>query len=242
METLRVTASAELANTTITLSVNRVKEFVWTENMIMSDILSQLETENNSLSLSLIKNRTSEYTSLIKTTDGVCDHLLTGIRFTIKGYCYLPGDEGESANKIFSVIKPHVNITKLSYDEESALITSIYNKVTDAEHLPHLEKFPVLKRMFEMVNAENVNIKSLLKESAEYRTQQATMLPASKQKRIVIDILNNRLLTYLQIIMLSDEDKYKSLYNDIQNIISKANTKVKMSATKPTEEEVAQEN
>ncbi|MBN1111341.1 MAG: hypothetical protein JXA53_00310, partial [Bacteroidales bacterium] len=89
---------------------------------------------------------------------------------------------------------------------------------------------------------ENVNIKSLLKESAEYRTQQATMLPASKQKRIVIDILNNRLLPYLQIIMLSDEDKYKSLYNDIQNIISKANTKVKMSATKPTEEEVAQEN
>jgi len=93
-----------------------------------------------------------------------------------------------------------------------------------------------------MVNAENVNIKSLLKESAEYRTQQAIMLPASKQKRIVIDILNNRLLPYLQIIMLSDEDKYKSLYNDIQNIISKANTKVKMSATKPTEEEVAQEN
>ena len=241
METLRVLASAELANTTTSLSLNRVKEFDWAENKVMTDTLSELETENNSLSLSLIKNRASVYTSLIKETDGVCDNLLTGIRLIVKGYCFLPGDEGESANKIFSIIKPHANITRLSYDEESALITSIYNKVTDAEHLPHLEKFPILKRMFEMVNTENVNIKSLLKESAEYRTQQAAMLPAGKQKRIVIDILNSRLLPYLQIIMLSYEDKYKLLYNDIQNIILKANTKIKMSATKPTNE-VALEN
>jgi len=241
METLRVLASAELANTTTTLSLNRVKEFDWADNKVMTDTLSELETENNFLSLSLIKNRASVYTSLIKETDGVCDNLLTGIRLIVKGYCFLPDDEGESANKIFSIIKPHANITRLSYDEESALITSIYNKVTDAEHLPHLEKFPILKRMFEMVNTENVNIKSLLKESAEYRTQQAAMLPAGKQKRIVIDILNSRLLPYLQIIMLSDEDKYKLLYNDIQNIILKANTKIKMSATKPTNE-VALEN
>jgi len=241
METLRVLASAELANTTTTLSLNRVKEFDWADNKVMTDTLSELETENNFLSLSLIKNRASVYTSLIKETDGVCDNLLTGIRLIVKGYCFLPDDEGESANKIFSIIKPHANITRLSYDEESALITSIYNKVTDAEHLPHLEKFPILKRMFEMVNTENVNIKSLLKESAEYRTQQAAMLPAGKQKRIVIDILNSRLLPYLQIIMLSYEDKYKLLYNDIQNIILKANTKIKMSATKPTNE-VALEN
>ena len=39
METLRVLASAELANTTTTLSLNRVKEFDWADNKVMTDTL-----------------------------------------------------------------------------------------------------------------------------------------------------------------------------------------------------------
>jgi len=233
--------------------VNNAAELVCKKCLSVGDIsdsyftttVSALNTSNGTLTTSIGNSSKSEVTKRQSNKDSQRDAYNTGIKYLLRGYACFPSLEGESAQRLLNVVNSFGKINILSYNEETAELTSMYKKLT-TEYADDLAKFSDVSNRLNLLNTTNEEFKVIQGEVSKLHVDMDNTVSASKQKKVVMDILNNNLLLYLESMAKVNPATYASLAEDVSRIIEDANIKIRMSLrSKATDEvtpEVAEQN
>lgn len=218
---LSVDESAALAN-----NISKGLETDTTEDQFVVEKKATIETLSNDLTESIRQSRAQEHTKLLYSLDKKRDKLLSAFKAFLKAY--LNWDEGkniEMAKRLRAVIKEHgTNIERLGYNAQSARMNSLiaeFAKPKSAEAITELN----LVELVEAIKLAQTTFADTFGDARDTVAQKEDIESATVLKKLLkseIDLLSN----YVSVMLISQGDSYKPIYNNIVVHINEANNSV----------------
>lgn len=223
--------TTEIDNVSDRLLVLFKKETNLHEEEFLKPTFAEIETLSNQITKAIKRDTVL---SKQEEADLKRDNLIRTLNTALLGYRVLPVAQlKENAEKLYIIFSKYgVKITKEAYAVKSSLIESLLQDLS-AEELQ--ESITVLSGIEEIISQLRTEQTNFTKVRAEYEKSISELKntpSASELKKLLLNIINGKLIPYLIAMKIANPTQYASLANAIAQSIEDTNTVIKRRTNK----------
>lgn len=198
--------------------------------------LSQIFDELNPLSEKLTSAINQFHTeSMLEEKDNVRDDAVRSIYFLLQGYSHHPDSLIQSAaaaiHKIFDTYG--IEMIHESYAVESSLVDSMLKQFAEEESVSHISNLPGLTELIATLQDAESDFEHCRLAYEKEKAIESQRSSATQLKKEIVEIVNGKLVVYLQAMFAVDEPKYGDLVRTTAELINVNNSAVKKRKSKP---------
>jgi len=215
------------------------KKQVWENDAYLVSTFGKLQTESDLLRTAINRSRAE---SILDTKDVIRDEKVKALNYLLLGSIHHPSaiikSSGEKLSAEFT--KYGLKMIHESYAIESSLIESLLQDFSAPELKPDIKAISGCAEVIDELRAAQDDFKTANFTWEEEKAKDGLTESATKIKKEVLSIINDKIVVYLKAMELANQEVYGELAQTISQIIGGMNEAVKRRAKK--EEEVAIEN
>ncbi|MGC9356029.1 MAG: DUF6261 family protein [Mariniphaga sp.] len=183
--------------------------------------------------LEAIKRAKAE--SDLEEKDEVRDNGLRSLVYLVQGFTHHPDPAVKAAAlKVDDVLDRYgLSVTNESYSTESSLINSLLADLSKAKMQEPVAALSGCTELIAVLHTAQEAFEQARIAYEEEKAQEGAEANATTLKKEVIDVINNRLMVYLDAMMLVDETTYGAFGRTVAEIIDETNEMVKKRRKKP---------
>lgn len=230
---VRVTELADVADRLLVLYTNSNLS-----DAFLTPVFDELKTLHTQI-ITAINQETA--TSRLDMADKVRDTAIRNLHDVLKGYSVMPLDHLKSSGTVLLAVfnRYGVKITNENYSSESALIMSLLQDLASADLVHHIASLSGVFESIEQVRFTQESFERVRQEHEKILAQKSATPSATKLKKPLFDIINGKIITYLNTMSMVDADKYRAFADLVCQVVDSANNTVKRKV--PTEKKVSDE-
>lgn len=195
--------------------------------------LKPLFTELEGLSAQITEAIKKDLTlSSLEEADQRRDNAVRALHNVLLGYQSMPvaslKTHGVALYKVFS--KYGVKIAKESYATESSLIESLLLDLSASELQVSITALSGVQECIAELRKEQTSFTKLRLDYEKAMAERGASIKASSLKKPMLEIINGKLITYLNAMKMADAPKYETFANNIAKVIEDTNVAVKRRA------------
>ena len=204
----------------------------WSAQAKLTRVFTNLETENQKF-IELIMRMKAASTN--KQNDDERDACVLDLLAFIQGMVRYPVDEVKRAAQKISEILKHYSkdIMHGGYAQESTMINSLLMDLATPEAVANIALIPECATLIANLQAAQDKFTAELVSYEEKRSEEL-LKNASKMKPVVLNLINKKVISYVNGEIAADETQYIPLANTLNEIIESINTQVKKRRNKGT--------
>ena len=229
-----------LANSTLSV----LEEIDLSTNTYLSDIKSELSTETNTLSRALSVERKHEFTKELTILDDKFDNRVVCVKKFIESNTYSSDETiAKNAEKALDKMASYdLAFYNLGYEKELARAFSLIEEYEKPEMKSIIESLVGVTAPLEELKTAATELNALYIKNQDIQALKEKTIPSGIQKKIVINIFNDKLLPYLMVMARVQPDVFGETYSKITHYIETINTKIRArrSRTATEEEEISE--
>jgi len=215
------------------------KKQVWENDAYLVSTFSKLQTESDLLRTAINRSKAE---SILDTKDVIRDEKVKALNYLLLGSIHHPSaiikSSGEKLSAEFT--KYGLKMIHESYAIESSLIESLLQDFSAQELKADIKAISGCAEVIAELRAAQDDFKTANFTWEEEKAKDGLTESATKIKKEVLSIINDKIVVYLKAMELANQEVYGELAQTISQIIGGMNEAVKRRAKK--EEEVAIEN
>ncbi len=198
----------------------------WSTETNLTNIFTDLKPANEKLEAAMNREKA---VSDLEEKDEVRDEKFRALYYSIKGYVHNPSAEIKTAAQALEKVlnRYGLEIVDDSYSTESGMINSLLVDLAAEDLQPSIAALPGISQAISELQTAQTEFETARlayeKEAAQYTSEEN----ASKLKKDVVYIINDRLVVYLRAMVTIDVTKYGEFTNTIGKIIDDNNEEVK---------------
>jgi len=222
----------EVENTTIT------------ENPHFEAMRNKLLENKNVLDAAYGLIRKHELSEALEEDDDGRDNQVRGIFYCLRGFTFSEDlIISKNATILLDLLNAQgTNIVKQGYAEETAILNSFLLKIYAAEYLSIMQSLPGMKSFFDSLKARNERFQNTYQENLRNLAAADPGIPASKQRKLTRDVLNNVFIPYVNVMSTALPGEFGELAKVIAEAVERINTNVRTRLSrKKAEQETVQE-
>lgn len=207
----------------------------------LTGIKSELSVENTNLSNSIGVERSHEYTAELARLDQLFDGRVICLKTFIDANTHSSNETvAKNAAKVWKKLAAYdLFFYKLGYEKELSRAFSMIEEFENPDVKPLIESLVGVAEPLSEVKTAAANLQTLYRKNQGVLATKKEVVPSFIQKKVVIDIINEKLLPYLMVMSRVKPDEYGETFVKIARYIETMNTKIrtrKSRATAPEEE------
>jgi len=198
----------------------------WSGDAHLTGIFDLLKPASESLTKAI--NRIKAESDL-EEKDEQRDSKVRAVHYLIMGYLHHPDETINSAAQTVDAVFEHygVDIVSESYSTESSLIESLLIEFAKEDLQTAIAALPGLSDLIDGLSAAQTAFGEAQLLFEEEKAKEGTEENATKIKKEVTTIINDKLVVYLRAMVQVDETKYGELTGTVAQIIDDMNVIVK---------------
>ncbi len=204
----------------------------WSSETHLTGIFSELEPKSVLLT-SAINRLKSE--SELEKYDESRDGDVRSLHYLLMGFIHHPDPTIKSAaEKVKDVFDNYgVAITGENYATQSSLVASLLMDLSEPELQPSIAAVSGCAEIIAALQTAQNNFEEVRIVYEEEKAKEGTQLNASEIKKEIVNIINNKLVTYLRAMSMVDEATYGEITRTFAQMIEDNNEVVKKRRKKP---------
>lgn len=145
-----------------------------------------------------------------------------------------------AAKRVYKICNKYgMAMIRKNYDIESAQIDSLLNELSTEESRNDINQMQFVAAVVEDIRQAEDKFKRAVIAYDNSVTQDKKVEPATKIKRQLLDLINNRLMKYLSTMEMLNNGKYLAFNDEVERAIERTNNEVK-AHSKNDEDEVSE--
>lgn len=206
-------------NATATNVLKAYTESGITDDATLQSFVDELTAVNDALTLAIDKDKA---VSKLEEYDEIRDKAMQDLYHYIEGYTRVPNKSAEvPAKHVFDIFQKYgVGIVGLSYNEQSSKLDSLLKDLEIETNKTATESLMYVPQMIEALRKAQEDFSNVYVEQLRETGKEQT---ASDLKPQVLDIINNKLIVYLQAMITFNADVYGNLAKDVAIVINRNN-------------------
>jgi hypothetical protein len=222
-----------------TLSV--LNEIDLSTNTYLSDIKSKLVAETNTLSAALSVERKHEFTKELVVLDEKFDRRVICVKKFIESNTYSSNETiAKNAEKVLDKMASFdLAFYNLGYEKELARAFSLIEEYDKPEMKPLVESLVGVTIPLAELKTVATELNTLYLKNLDVQALKEKSIPSTIQKKVVINLFNDKLLPYLMVMAQVQPDEFGEVYAKITHYIETINTKIRTRRNRTTSEEEA---
>ena len=200
----------------------------------LSAMFTDLESQSTALTAAINRSKAE---SELDAKDSERDQQVRALFYLAKGFLYHPQARVKKAAETVEKVLDHygLDITQESYSTESSLIASLLNDLSKQKIQDAVAVLPGCAEVIATLQTAQANFETTRIAYEEEKAQESTEQNATTIKKIVVGIINERIVIYMRAMEVVDEANYGAFARTITTIIAENNEVVKK-RSKKTEE------
>lgn len=206
-----------------------------TSYTVLTGLMTQIKDKNASLTGAIKRMR--EKSHLIEL-DNFRDDNTRALWYLTYGLTYHPVEEVSSAaKKVFSVLKNFgLQIIRESYSIESANLDALIFQLSGEELSAALAKLDGCPTLLNQLKEAQTNFEHNQIEFEKIKGNEGTFEKASALSKELMDLINSKLIVYLNGKLIDDEETYGDYIRTVEQIISDNNLNIRKRSGKKIKE------
>ena len=192
----------------------------------LAGVMSDLKFESGSLTMA-VKRMKAE--SQLEEADAKRDAGVRAINYLIRGYAYHPDKNvNEAAIKAGEIFDHYgMEIIKESYAVESSLIDSMLEDFAKPEMQTVIDTLTGLRQLIDELNTSQEEFEAASLTYEQEKSVEGNLESATKIKKKVVSIINDKIVVYLNGMCLANLEKYGEFARIAAQLIDDNNSAVK---------------
>jgi len=220
-----------------TIASNLVNEFEkgdWSADLILTNFINLLSSENSILSKSIQSTKRGLHIKQLEILDDVADREFVCFKQFVWANTYLTDQtKADNAKYIWKIIDANNrNMHRLSYERQMALTHSLLKNLERPEVKAKVDSLIGVQKRITALKSSSKNFESLFRSEKEEMATEEDIIAPSTQKRIVRNIINKKLIPYLNNAVSVLPEQYETIAKVVENHIEGLNTKAKSRETR----------
>ncbi|RUT79645.1 DUF6261 family protein [Ancylomarina longa] len=205
----------------------------------LTGISTRLSDRGKVLLHSIGVEKKSEFTSEISALDDIFDSRLICFKKFVDANRHLSDqNKVEKANKIWSKIEANnPYMYKLGYEEQMTQALSLFDDLDDDIFQAAMSELYGVAESYEQTKIAHTKLQTIYRKGQEVKALKEQVVPSNNVKKEILDILNTKLLPYLDILAYNQPDVYGDTYIKIMHYIDLVNTKIRTRRSKAVPDE-----
>lgn len=222
-----------------TLSV--LEEIDLSTNTYLSDIKSELSTATNTLSGALSVERKHEYTEELAILDDRFDSRVVCVKKFVEANTYSSDETiAKNAEKALDKMASFdLAFYNLGYEKELARAFSLLEEYEKPDMKSIVESLVGVAEPLAELKTVATELNTLYLKNQDIQALKEDTTSSTIQKKVVINLFNDKLLPYLMVMAQVQPDEFGETYSKITKYINTVNTKVRARRNRPVAEEEA---
>ncbi|WP_421920678.1 DUF6261 family protein [Marinifilum sp.] len=224
--------------------IDESKKRDWEFDLYFKGVLDTTETESNHLLAITGEVRKLSYTKSLKDLDKKFDRNFLYSKNLAVAFTYSPVELiAKNASIIMDKFDAHNNqLHRLGYGKQIYLSKSLINDFKEKDLKEVVDSIPVFAESLLELEKVNNELDAIYKLSKDEKSAIEDLLPASKQKNVVMDLINDEILPYLNVMSKKDPEHFEEFAQLVFIYIDDTNTAIRTRMTKSEKDkEVSQE-
>lgn len=198
----------------------------WSSDTHLTGIFDLLKPESERLTKAI--NRIKAESDL-EVKDEQRDNKVRAIYYLVMGFIHHPDETISTAAKKVDAVFEHygVDIVSQSYSSESSLIESLLIDFANPDLQPSITALPGLSQIITDLRTAQTAFEQAQVLFEEEKAKEGIEDNATKIKKVVITIINDKLVIYLRAMVQVDQAKYEEFTTTVAQIIDDMNVIVK---------------
>lgn len=219
---------------TFTFRILTIASSLIHQDEFLASIYPLLQRENDNLSMALGQVRGSKFTSLLAERDSLRDRLFMGFRYYITAFTFHPDEKIANAAQFLEnlVEKRGVTLYNLGYTEETSQLNGLLNDLKSPDAQAALVLIQDNYWVTTLTNAQQ-EFEALYQEKVE--TEAIQDLPKLTTSKNNVAHYLSRLLQYIDTNRELNPEKYQSVADKIDEVITDVMTIARARKTKQNE-------
>ncbi len=223
-------------NAAVTRMVGAYQSTALNTDTVLDGIMTTLSAKNTALTQAINRSKAE---STLDEKDGVRDEKLRALNYLLMGLSHHPDAAIQSASaKILVLFDTYgVGITGESYATESSLLTSLLTDLSNADLAADIAAVPGCPDIISQLQAAQTDFENTRIAYEQNKAEEGTQLSATQLKKEIVVLVNDKIVSYLQVMELVNEPVYGAFARTVTEIIAENNETVKKRKTKTVAEE-----
>ena len=164
-----------------------------------------------------------------QTNDEVRDEKITGLYYLLVSFSHHPDAQiQKAAVSLLGIFDKYgLAMKDESYTTESSLVNSLLKDYSKPKQQANIALVPQCSEYIAALQTAQTNFENTRVAFETTRAEEGTLENASGIKKVVINIINNQLVPYLNVMAQLDEPAYGAFARTVEEIISANNEVVK---------------
>ncbi|WP_421920460.1 DUF6261 family protein [Marinifilum sp.] len=231
MEKIRIHYSCDSAETSNTISAIRTKfaEQDWSEDLILSKIISDIAVEHPILEQAIEAVHGNTLKANVRAEDEQAGKDYICLKNFIRANLYAPELETENAAKeLWKLIVSHnPKLDKQNYARQIELSNSLVANLKSPTFKPLVDLLTGVSDRVEKFSASTASLESAYQQLGTIKSEELDLPAPSIQKDQLRNMINDRLMPYLESAVDAIPEKYEATYKAICESIEINNEKAR---------------
>lgn len=207
-------------------------------------ITTELDNETSALSNSIGVERSHEFTAELAKLDKVFDDRVVCFKSFVDANTHSSNETiAQNAEKIWKKIDAYdLTFYKFGYEKELARAFSMIEEFEKTKIIPIIASLVGVATPLGEMKTAATNLQDLYRKNQGVLATKEDIIPSSVQAKVVIEIMNEKLLPYLSVMANAKPTEFAVTFAKIEQYIATINTKIRSRRSKMTtlEEEASE--
>lgn len=192
------------------------------EDAFLKPLFGEIQTVSDDITQAIKKDIVL---SQMEEADAEVENAFRMVTKVIKGYEAMPLEELSTAGKaLFAVLSKYkLEILRLPYGDQSSNIEAFLMDISAPELKPHIDALPGVAESIASVRTAQTDF---VKRRVAYENaiSNSGTPSATHYKKQLLNLINGRLIPYLEAMVMANPDVYGNFYNNVEAAIEKTNS------------------
>lgn len=223
--------------------VEESKKKDWDFDPYFKGVLIETEVESNKLLAITGENRKLSFTEGLKLVDKRFDGTFMYSKNLVEAFSYSPDKTiAKNASIIMNSFDSHNSqLHRLGYGKQIFLTKSLLDEFKSEGMKEIVDSIPIFSESLVQLEEINNELDGIYKLSKDEKASIENMLPASQQKNIVLDLINDEILPYLSVMSKKDAENFKTFAKLVFTYVDDVNTAIRARMTRAENEKNEEE-
>ncbi|WP_421919964.1 hypothetical protein [Marinifilum sp.] len=205
----------------------------------LTAIVTKLESKETSLLNSIGIETKSEYTAEVSALDSIFDDRVICLKMFVDSNMHMQDPVLiNKANKIWSKIEANdLYMYKLGYEEQMTNALSMFTELDQEEYQTMMADLLGVKESYVLCKTAYTDLQNMYRQGQEVKALKKQIIPSSVIKKDVVEIINDKLLPYLGVLVDNHPETYADAFAKINHYIDLINQKIRTRRSKANTEE-----
>lgn len=239
-ESIYYYCNSKEVNTVTSIAVDELDKTDWSADLILSKILSDLKVENGALEQSIAFTLGDILAENVRAEDKIADDDFMCLKQFVKANIYMPDTlKSKNAEDVWELLKSHnLQLDKLSHEAQISLSKSLLINLNNSTFKPKVDSLIEVPNRVTKFEESTTSLELAFKKLTETRASKEEHVAPSILKKKVREIVNEKLMPYLEGAADALPEKYAESLKVISERIEETNIKARTRKTKNTKDEI----